>query len=178
MGPGPCFARPGRQQMTLKKLIPAPQTSLTFTPPCSQRASSRVTFDGGAGCGAPTTRAASGAPGGAAPGRQASQTCRMRRARPGAGLANLSRIGARVARSQGWPKGRRSAAPWRLPALHSPRGDTEKGPVPAEAGNNGVPGAAKNTGDDACQVENPGRPSQQCTAQLNSRSSKTLFKNN
>jgi len=30
----------------------------------------------------------------------------------------------------------------------------EKGPVPAEAGNNGVPGAAKNTGDDAWLFDN------------------------
>ena len=45
--------------------------------------------DGGGGRGAPTMRAASGAPGGAAPGQQASQICRMRRARSGAGLASL-----------------------------------------------------------------------------------------
>ena len=51
----------------IKKLIPAYFPALIFNPPCSQRASSRVTFDGGARRGAPTTRAASGAPGGAAP---------------------------------------------------------------------------------------------------------------
>src|ERR1039457_2807025 len=96
--------------------------------------------DDGTRCGAPTTRIVSGAPGGAAPGRRASQPCRVRRTRPGAGLASLSRIGARAARSQGRPKGRRSAAPWRLPALHSPLGKRKKGnrrvprPPPAASG--------------------------------------------
>src|ERR1043166_6216812 len=42
------------------------------------------------------------------------------RARLRMGLANPSASARWVPRSQGAPQGRRSAAPWRLPALHSP----------------------------------------------------------
>ena len=49
------------------------------------------------------------------------------RARLGAGLANLLATARTRSRSQGARKGRRSAAPWHLPALHSlPREGEEK----------------------------------------------------
>jgi hypothetical protein len=60
---------------------------------------------------------AGGAPGGAAPGRQASQTCRMRRARLAGGPRKPIRSARETGASQAPERG--LANPWRLPALHS-----------------------------------------------------------
>jgi len=78
---------------------------------------------------------------------------RMERQGGAAGLANrrAPSQGARAPDRKGGPKGRRSAAPrGALPALHSPLGDKEKGKT-------GLPGAAKNTGDDVRPLVIPGR---------------------
>src|SRR6185437_8638001 len=69
---------------------------------------------------------ANGAPGGAAP-----PIARGWRARDGTHLPVSN--GVRIARSQGRSMRGASQAPWRLPALHSPLGETEKG--------TGLPGA-------------------------------------
>src|SRR5690349_9881265 len=81
-----------------------------------------------------TSRAVGGAPGGAAPRPQASQTCRMWRARPEAGLANPPLTnGARGGPIARDPPTRGLANPWRLPALHSPSGERKKGHRPPRA---------------------------------------------
>src|SRR6185437_16728987 len=84
-----------------------------------------------------------GAPGGAAPGRQASQTCRIRGARArGRASQPRPRTSARGPPDRkGGPKGV-SQTPWRLPALHSLFGAEEKG-TPA------CPRRSKNRADDA-----------------------------
>ena len=98
----------------IKKLIPALQTALILIAPCSQRASSRVTLRWRSKVRRPT---------------MASQVERREAQRPGGRPRKPAACGARApgqasqaclvsARGRsdrkGWPKGRRSAAPWRL----------------------------------------------------------------
>jgi hypothetical protein len=123
LGSSPAMTADGPARLALDNIPKA----YNHSRPCSQRASSRVTFDGGAGWWRPTMASLSGAPGGAAPGRQASQTCRMRRARPGTGLANPFWFGARTEPRKLRKGSRKPLAPPGAP-LPSPIGrETEKG---------------------------------------------------